>query len=98
MHPANPVTIADAKKCLLAGARYGCLLRGFARALLIQMRTVTANHCTEPGDPSGGVREKNEVAERVCNPIGRTIISTNQAPPELPGTKPPTNEYTWRDP
>jgi hypothetical protein len=39
--------------------------------------------------------------EGVCNPIGRTTVSTNQTPPpppELPGTKSPTKEYTWRDP
>jgi hypothetical protein len=28
----------------------------------------------------------------VCNPIGRTILSTNQNPPEFPKTKPPTKE------
>jgi len=70
--------------------------RGSARALLIQMRRLAANHWTEQGDSNGGVREKTEGAEGVCNPIGRTI-SINQTPPELPGTKPPTNEYTWRD-
>jgi hypothetical protein len=48
---------------------------------------------------SGGVRERTEGAEGVFNPIGRTTISTNQTPSaELPGTKPPTKEYTWRDP
>jgi hypothetical protein len=41
----------------------------------IQMHIV--NHQTEPGDPNGGIRERTEGAERVCNPIGRTI-STNQ--------------------
>ena len=30
-----------------------------------------------------------------CNPIGSTTISTNQTPPELPGTKPSTKEYAW---
>jgi hypothetical protein len=24
--------------------------------------------------------------------------TTRHPPPELPGTKPPTKEYTWRDP
>jgi len=33
------------------------------------------------------------------NPIGRTTLSTSQTPyPELLGTKPPTKEYTQRDP
>jgi hypothetical protein len=39
-----------------------------------------------------------EGPEGVCRPIGRTTISTKQPrTPELPGTKPPTKEYTWRD-
>ena len=53
------------------------------------------NRGTEHGVLNGGVREKTEEAKGVCNPIGRTTISTNQTPPELPGTKPPTKEYTW---
>jgi len=69
MQPPNPVPISDAKKCLLTGARYVCLLRGSARALLIQMRVVAANHWTEHGDPNGGVGEKTEGAEGVCNTI-----------------------------
>jgi len=62
------------------------------------MRMLAANHWTEQGDPNGGVREKTEGAEGVCNTIGRTTISTNQTSPDLPRNKPPTNEYTWRDP
>jgi hypothetical protein len=43
-------------------------------------------------------RGRTEGAEGVCNPI-RRIISINQTlSPELPRTKPPTKEYTWRDP
>ena len=45
-----------------------------------------ANHQTEHGDPKGG---RTKGAEGVCNPIGKTTISTNQTlptPPELPGT------------
>jgi hypothetical protein len=53
---------------------------------------LAANHRTEHRNPNGGVRERTERAEGVCNPIGRTTIS------ELPGTNPPTKEYTWRDP
>jgi len=96
MQPPELVTTADAKKYLWTGARYGYPLRGSARALLIQMRMLAASHWIEQGDPKGGVREKTEGAEGVCKPIGRTTISTNQTPPELPGTT--TNEYTWRDP
>jgi hypothetical protein len=38
--------------------------------------------------------------EGVFNPILRRTIPTNQTllPPELPRTKPATQEYTWRDP
>jgi len=78
MQPPNPVTLAVAKKCLLIGAWYGSLLRGSARALLIQIKMLAANHRTEHGDLSGGVRGRTEGAEWVCNPIGRTTILTNQ--------------------
>jgi hypothetical protein len=42
----------------------------------------TVNHYTgwRRGAPNGGVRERTEGAERVCNPIGRTTMSTNQTP------------------
>jgi hypothetical protein len=59
---------------------------------------LAANHWTEHGVPNGEVREMTEVAEGVCSPIRKAIISTNQTSPELRGTKPPTKEYTWRDP
>jgi len=42
---------------------------------------LSAKHQTEPRDPDGGVRERTEGAEGVCNPTGRTITSTNQTPP-----------------
>jgi hypothetical protein len=41
---------------------------------------LTANHWTEHRNPNGGVREMTEGVEGVCNPIGRTTISTNQTP------------------
>jgi hypothetical protein len=53
----------------------------------------TAKHWTEHGDPNGEVRARTVGAEGVCNLIRRTI-STNQTPPKLPGTKPPTKECT----
>jgi hypothetical protein len=56
---------------------------------------LTANHWTEHGVPNRGVGERTEGFEGVCNSIGKTKISTNQTPPELPGTKPSTKEYTW---
>ncbi|EDM03693.1 rCG61799 [Rattus norvegicus] len=56
------------------------------------------NHWTKFGGSNGGVREKTEEDEGVCDPIGRTTTSINQdpAPPptKLAGTKPPTKEYT----
>jgi hypothetical protein len=95
MQTPNADTIADAKKCLLTGTWYSCLLRGSARSWLRQMRMLTANHWTECRDPNGEVRARTEGVEGVCNPIGRTTISTNQTPPpKLPWTKPLTKEYT----
>jgi hypothetical protein len=64
----------------------------------MQMQMSAANHWSEHRKPNGGVRGKTEGAEGVCNPIGNTIISTNQYPPELPSTEPPTKEYTCKDP
>jgi hypothetical protein len=59
---------------------YGSLLRGSARAWHIVRWMLTANHWTEQGVSNEGVRERTEVTERVCNPIGRTTMSTNQTP------------------
>jgi hypothetical protein len=39
---------------------------------------LTANHWTKHGVPNKGVRERTEGVEGVCNPTGRTTISTNQ--------------------
>jgi hypothetical protein len=50
------------------------------------------NHWAECRVPNRGVREGTEGVEGVCNPTGRTKISTNQNPPELPRTKPSTKE------
>jgi hypothetical protein len=35
--------------------------------------------------PNGGVRERTEGAEEICNPIGRTTISTNENLPASQG-------------
>jgi len=45
---------------------------------------LTVNHCTENGVHNGGVRERIEGTERVCNPI-RTRASTNQSPQSSQG-------------
>jgi hypothetical protein len=55
------------------------------------------NHRTKCGDPNGRVSGKTERAEGISNPTRRTTISTNKTPPKLPGSKPSTKEYTWRD-
>jgi hypothetical protein len=65
------------------------------------MWMLEANNWTEREVPKGGIRERTEGVEGVCNPIERATVSTNQTPhhhPEHPGTKPPAKEYTWRDP
>ena len=59
---------------------------------------LATNLWSEHRVPNGGVRGRTKGAEEVCNPIGRTKLSTNQTPPELPGTKPLTKDYTWRNP
>jgi hypothetical protein len=61
------------------------------------MQMLAANSQPEHGKPSGGVRARTEGAEGVCNLIGRTRISINQTPSELPRNKQLTKEYTWRD-
>jgi hypothetical protein len=76
----NPDTIAHAKKCLLRGTWYCCVLRGSASAWPIQIWMLIVNHWTSVhGDPNGVVRGRTEGTEWVCNPIWRTTISTNQA-------------------
>jgi hypothetical protein len=64
----NLDTIADAKKCLLTGALYNCLLRDSFRAWQIQRQMLSANDWTEHGGSNGGVRERTEGAKGVCNP------------------------------
>jgi hypothetical protein len=44
------------------------------------MQMLTANHRTEHRDLNGGIRGRTEEAKEVCNPTGRTTISTNQTP------------------
>jgi hypothetical protein len=62
------------------------------------MQILISKHWAEHRVLNGRVRGRTEGAEEDCK--GRTAISTistNQTPsPKLPGTKPPTKEYTWR--
>jgi hypothetical protein len=76
----NLDTVVDAKKCLLTGAWYSCLLKGSATACPIQMWMLIAIHGTEERVINGWVKGNTEGAEGVCNSIGRTTISTNQIP------------------
>jgi hypothetical protein len=46
---------------------------------------LTANYWTEQVFPYGGIREKTEGVEEVCNTIGRKTIPNNPTPSELPG-------------
>jgi len=46
------------------------------------------------GTPVENFGTRTVGAEGVCKCIGRITISTNQNPQKLPGTKPPTKEYT----
>jgi hypothetical protein len=70
---------------MLKGDQYGCLLRDPSRALQIQSQMFTDNHWREHGVPNRGVRERSEVVEGFCNPIGITKISTNQIPQNSQG-------------
>jgi len=62
------------------------------------MRMRIAIHQNEHREPTGGVRERTDGAKGICNPIGRTTISTNQNTQSFWGTKPPTKGYTWGGP
>jgi hypothetical protein len=46
---------------------------------------LAASHWTEHWDHNGGVTERTEGAEGVCNPIIRTTILTNQYPQSSQG-------------
>jgi hypothetical protein len=50
----------------------------------IEMWMHIAKQWSELRDPNRGVRSRTEGAEGVCNPIGRTTISTNQTHPRAP--------------
>ena len=60
-----------------------------------QIQTLTVKHWTEVRDLYGRVKGMIEGAEKDGNPIGRTTVSTNLDPWELPDTEPPTKEHIW---
>jgi hypothetical protein len=49
------------------------------------MWMLAGNYWTEHRIPNGGVRERTEGDDVVCNPIGRTTVSTNQIPQSSQG-------------
>jgi hypothetical protein len=59
------------------------------------MLMFAANHQTERWDPNGRVRGRGLQYHRKNNNINQPDPYHH---PELPGTKPSTKEYTWRDP
>jgi len=78
----NPDNIVDAKKSMLTGAWYSCLLRGSARAWQIHRWMFAATHWTENEFPIVGVKESIDGAEGACNSIKTTIL-TNHSSQEL---------------
>ena len=81
--PLNTDTISHASKILLKGPGYSCLMWGYASAWQIQKWMFTVIYWMEHGAPNEGPRKSIQGAKRVCNPIGRTMIWTNQYSPEL---------------
>ena len=78
----HPDAIVDARKCLLSGAWYSCLLRVSARAWQIQRWMLAVNHWTEPG---GFQREKLQKVLKELRgsaaPWGKgTTVWTGQSP------------------
>jgi hypothetical protein len=64
----------------------------------IQVLIRAAKYWTEREDPNGEVRTRTEGAQGVCNPIGRTTISTNQIPQSYQGLNHKPNQthgFRW---
>jgi hypothetical protein len=76
----NSCTIALARKILLKGSWYSCLLWGYAGAWQTQKWMLTVSYWMEHRAPNGGARESTQGAKGVGNPIGGTTIWTNQYP------------------
>jgi hypothetical protein len=58
------------------------------------MWMLATNHQTEKRDPNGGIRGMTEGAELGLQPHRKNNTINQTDTPELPGTKPPTKEYT----
>ena len=76
----NPDTIAYARKLLLTGPWYSCLLWGYTSAWQIQKWILTVIYWMEHRVPNEGARESTQGTKRVCKPIGGTTIWTKQYP------------------
>jgi hypothetical protein len=76
----NTYTILDAKKCMLIGVWYSCLLGSFSRAWQILRQILTAKCLTEHWDPNAGVRGRAERAEVACNSLKEQLVSINHRP------------------
>ena len=77
---SDPDTIAYARKILLKGPWYSCLIWGYASAWQIQKWMLTVIYKMEHRAPNREARESTQGVEVVCNPIGGTTIWTNQYP------------------
>jgi len=76
--PPKLDNIDEAKKSVVTGVWYCCLLKYSARTWQIQRQMLIANHWTENGLSIGGVGEKIQGAEGACDPQ-KTTIPTNQS-------------------
>jgi hypothetical protein len=70
----------NARKILLKGPCYSCLIWGYASAWQRQKWMLTVIYKMEHTAPNGESRESTQGAKGVCNPIGGTTIWTNQYP------------------
>jgi hypothetical protein len=63
------------------------------------MWMLTANLWIKQGDPMEELEKGlKELMGFAIHRKNNNINQQNPPPPELPGTKPPTKEHTWRDP
>jgi hypothetical protein len=69
-----------ARKILLKGPWYSCLIWGYASAWQIQKWMLTVIYKMEQRAPNGEARESTQGAEGICNPIGGITIWTIQYP------------------
>jgi hypothetical protein len=69
--------------------------KGLDQQLTETNAKLTANHWTGVRDPYERARGRIDRAEGDCHCIGKTTVSTNPNPSELPETKPKTKEHTW---